>query len=301
MGGQSLLDRSLGPCYASAMPFRIAMLGDVVGPSGVQAIEQQMPQLRQRWQPDLVIANAENAHNGSGLTPSLYERLLVSGVDAMTLGDHVYRRSAITQVLETKSNIIRPANISRLAKGRPWMKLSVIRSGSNRDQPAIAVYVITVLGRVFSSLPANDPFETVESVLGQLPDLNPIVVVEVHAEATSEKRAMGYQFDGRVAAVIGTHTHVPTADAQILPRGTAYITDIGMCGPHDSILGRRVDRVLKHMTTGMHAPFDVAEGDPRLSGVVVDIDEGTRLAVGIERIEIPADLSKPPFRAATKT
>ena len=275
------------------MPLRFIMLGDVVGTSGVRAVEQQMQPLRRRWQPDLVIANGENAHNGSGLTPRLYQQLMDAGVDAITLGDHVYRRAEITQVMAAKSNIIRPANLSRHAKGPRWMQLTAPKASA--DHGAVNVYVLTVLGRIFPTLPADDPFETVESILGQLPDLKPIVFLEVHAEATSEKAALAYHFDGQVAAVIGTHTHVPTADARILTHGTAFITDIGMCGPHDSIIGRRADRVLTTMTTAMPTPFDVAEGDPRVNGVFIEIDSQTRQAVKIERIALPADPQKPPF------
>ncbi len=281
------------------------MLGDVVGMPGVLAVEQQMGRLRQQWRPNLVIANAENAHQGSGLTPKLYQRLIAAGVDAITLGDHVYKRMAISSVLEHSDNIVRPANLPRVAKGRTWMRLQP--QAANNDDPAIGqsatqalppVYVMLVLGRVFPTLAANDPFATVSAALTDLPDADPIVIVEVHGEATSEKQAVARHFDGQVAAVIGSHTHVPTADAQILPGGTAYMTDMGMCGPHESIIGRRIDRVLKFMTTSMPTPFDVAEGDPRVNGVVMDIDTTTKRAVHIERVELPADVHAPPFVAA---
>jgi len=150
-------------------------------------------------------------------------------------------------------------------------------------------------------MPANDPFAIAEEVIAQLPDREPIVLLEIHAEATSEKIAMGWHFNGRVAAVVGTHTHVPTADARLLPvhqRGlpaTAYITDLGMCGPQESVLGRCIEPVLTHMTTAMHAPFDTAEGDPRVCGVFIEIDPQRRRATAIERIELPADPSSPPF------
>ncbi|MAE66855.1 MAG: TIGR00282 family metallophosphoesterase [Phycisphaeraceae bacterium] len=275
-------------CYARRMAVRIVMLGDIVGMPGVHAVEQRMAGIRERWQPDLVIANAENAHNGSGLTPRLYRRLGEAGVDGMTLGDHVYKRNQIVRTLESETNIVRPANLSRQASGLRWMKLPI----PDRD---LSIYVMLVLGRIFSNLPADDPFETVDAILGEMPDLNPLVIVEIHAEATSEKQAMGYHLDGRVAAVIGSHTHVPTADAHILAGGTAYLTDMGMCGPHVSILGRSVENVLTHMTTGMHAPFDVAEGDPRVNGVFVEIDDQTGRAQQIERIQLDADPHVAPF------
>lgn len=279
------------------------MLGDIVGMPGVNAVCQLAPALRQQFNADLIIANAENAHEGSGITPTLYRRLIDAGIDGITLGDHAYRRMQIKSVLESQQNIIRPANLPRQAIGRTWMQLTVAVSDNRdadttrqpTDSPADSVFVITVLGRVFPTLLADDPFEAARAVLGQLPDLNAIVLLEVHAEATSEKQAMAHYFDGQVAAVVGSHTHVPTADARILPHGTAYITDLGMCGPHDSIIGRRIDRVLTHMTTAMHVPFDVAHGDPRLNGVIIEIDTDTRRATSIERLELQADPNKPPF------
>jgi len=272
------------------MSLRVIMLGDIVGEPGMRAVEQLLPKIRKRWKPDLTVANAENAADGSGLTSALYQRLCQVGVDGITLGDHVYRKMQIARTLENESNIIRPANLPRAATGRSWMQL--VPTGG-QDRPTL--FVTTVLGRIFPAVPADSPFDTVDSVLGQLPDLNPLVIVEAHAEATSEKRALGYYLDGRVVAVLGTHTHVATADAQILPHGTAYITDLGMCGPHDSIIGRRIDRVLKTMTTAMPAPFDVASGDPRVCGVFLEIDTDRRVATDIERIELKADPHAPPF------
>jgi metallophosphoesterase (TIGR00282 family) len=275
------------------------MLGDIVGTPGRQAVAQQIPVIRQRWRPDLIIANAENAANGSGITPSLYAKLRSAGVDGITLGDHVYKKSQIVPTLERETTIIRPANISAQAAGRTWMRLDPAGSeadGQSLDRAGQApVFVTTVLGRIFSNTPADDPFVAVDQVLRELPVMDPIAIVEVHAEATSEKRALGWYLNGRVAAVIGSHTHVATADAQILDGGTAYITDIGMCGPYRSILGRAIEPVLKHMTTGMHAAFDVAEGDVRACGVFVEIDESSRRATAIERIELPADMNAPPF------
>ncbi|MEX2389415.1 MAG: TIGR00282 family metallophosphoesterase [Phycisphaeraceae bacterium] len=290
------------------MSLRIAILGDIVGTPGRMAVAQCMGELRRRYEPDLVIANAENAANGSGLTPALHQKLVDAGVDAMTLGDHVYKRKEIVKTLESDAAIIRPANLPRSAAGRTWMRLTPPRAGYRGP----GVYVVTLLGRLFMNLPVNHPFEVIDQVLGQLPEKNGIVIVEVHAEATSEKQALGWYLNGRVAAVFGSHTHVPTADARILPTqpthdragaqpalgavgGTAYISDIGMCGPYDSVLGRRIDRVLTHMTTSMPAPFDVAEGDPRLSGIILDIDETTGRSTAIERFDLPADVRKPPF------
>jgi metallophosphoesterase (TIGR00282 family) len=282
---------------------RIVMLGDIVGRPGRQAVAQQMATIRQRYQPDLVIANAENAANGSGLTPELYRKLCQAGVDGMTLGDHIYKKQQIVTVLEQESNITRPANLPAGAKGKRWMKL---------QSPRGSIYVVTLLGRIFMNLPAADPFVTIDEILATLPEKDAIVLVEIHAEATSEKQAMGWYLNGRVAAVVGTHTHVATADTRILApqagpsaqqkaggmlTGTAYMTDLGMCGPQESVLGRQIAPVLTHMTTSMPAPFDVAEGDPRVCGIFVEIDLKTRLACAVERIELAADPTKPPFTA----
>lgn len=295
-----------GTCYAAAMEVRIVFLGDIVGAPGRLAVKQQLPAIRERWSPDLVIANAENVAAGTGLTPELYQKLSEAGIDGFTLGDHIYKKKQIVSVLEREANILRPANLPSTAKGRPWMRL---RCGETAEAPTI--YVLTLLGRLFMPLPCDEPFAAADRVLEQLPERNPIVIVEAHMEATSEKEAMGWHLNGRVAAVLGSHTHVPTADARLLPthgpglpeppagaRGqTAYITDMGMCGPHDAVLGRRADRVLTHMTSAMPAPFDVAEGNPRVQGVVLDVDTERRSATAIEPIDLPADRHKPPFTA----
>jgi hypothetical protein len=257
-------------------------------------VAQLVPELRARFDPDLVIANAENASNGTGLTPKLYERLCETGVAGITLGDHVYKKNQIQKTLERADNIVRPANLAAAAVGKRWMR---VQAPGRSDVPPL--YVFTVLGRIFmTTMQADDPFAAAAAVLAELPEKDPLVLVEVHAEATSEKKAMGYYLDGRVAAVVGTHTHVATADAAILPNGTGYITDVGMCGPHHSVLGREVAPVLKHMTTGMPAPYDVASGDPRVSGVCLEIDPVRRRTTAIERFDLKADPDKPPFVAA---
>lgn len=276
---------------------RIVMLGDIVGRPGRLAVAQQVPVIRERYKPDVILANAENAANGTGLLPELYRKLRDAGIDAITLGDHWIKKQQIVETLERERDIIRPANLPQGAKGKGWMRVEV-KGGAK------ALYVVTVLGRVFMQQPIDDPFAAVERVLREIPEKEPIVLLEVHAEATSEKQALGWQFNGRVAAVVGTHTHVATADERILAvpgsplvGGTAYITDIGMCGPQESILGREIDKVLTHMMTAMPAPFDVAENDPRVCGVVIDIDDRTGRATHIERIELKADPTKPPFTA----
>ena len=282
------------------MALKLIMLGDIVGSPGRLAVRQCMDRLQAQWAPDLIIANAENSAAGSGLTPDQFEKLTSLGIAGITLGDHAFRKAQIIPSLEKHPNLIRPANLSSKAKGRGRMSLTV--SGS--DRPGPRVYVVTLLGRLFNTaLPCNDPFETIDRVLADLPEANPTVIVEMHCEATSEKQAMGWYLNGRASAVLGTHTHIPTADARLLPaengarRRTGYITDLGMTGPQDSILGRRIDRVLTHMTTNMPAPFDVAEANPRLNGVYFEVDENTGSAQHIERIELAADPSRPPFTA----
>lgn len=270
------------------------MLGDIVGQPGRQAVIRQLPHIRQRWQPHLVIANAENAAHGSGLTPDQYHKLVAAGIHGITLGDHVYKRKEIVAVLEQQQNILRPANLPSGAKGRTWIRLQAVGDGLPE------LFVVTLLGRRFVDLPADDPFAVIDRILTQLPAKDPLVLVEMHAEATAEKQAMAWYLNGRVAAVLGSHTHVATADARLLPppsdpasraahmAGTAYITDMGMCGPFASVIGRDIQPVLTHLTTAMHAPFTVAEGDVRVCGVFVEIDPGTRLARAIERIELPS-------------
>ncbi len=275
-----------GRWYALAMALNIVMLGDIVGQPGRRVVSQQLPALRRRLGADLAIANAENSAAGSGLTPELADELFSYGLDGLTLGDHAFRRGQIIPMLNKTDRIARPANLPRQAPGRRWLQI---------DAPdGRPVVVVTVLGRLFmTSLAGDDPFACVEQVLREVPG-DSRVIVEVHAEATSEKVAMGHHFDGRVAAVVGTHTHIPTADAKRLPGGTAYLTDLGMTGPYDSVLGRRKDRVLQFMTTAKPAKFDVAEGDVRLCGMHLKLDDAGK-AVSIDRVEVAADPTAPPF------
>ena len=271
----------------------VAFLGDIFAAPGRRVVEQQLPSLRADHHPDIVIANAENAARGLGLSPDLYHKIRGLGVDAVTLGDHVFREARITQVLQDPEEpIARPANLPAGASGREFIRLPPPEGHTK------SLFVITVLGRIFLNLPADDPFATVDRVLRTLPEPDPIVLVEAHMEATSEKAALAHYLDGRVAAVVGTHTHVPTADARILPGGTAFITDVGMCGPYDSVIGRQKDAVVRHMTTGMYAPFGIGSGEEAMCGVVLEIDESSARARAIERVEYRADPQRPPFKAA---
>jgi hypothetical protein len=268
----------------------VAFLGDIFGAPGRQVVQQQLPALRAAHHPDIVIANAENARSGSGLSPDLYEKIRSYGIDAITLGDHAYREPRIVSVLENPNEpIARPANLSARAVGRAYTR---IEPSGDRTR---SVFLITVLGRVFFNLPADDPFSTIDTVLAALPERDPIVIVEAHMEATSEKAALAHYLDGRVAAVVGTHTHVPTADARVLPGGTGFITDIGMCGPYSSIIGRDPRGVVHHMTTGMYTRFDVGSGDEMMCGALIQIDPQRGRTVSIERLEYRADPTRPPF------
>ncbi len=258
------------------MELKLLCVGDVVGGPGRRVLQEGLPILVQQHGIECVIVNAENAAAGSGLTNDLYQKIVRAGAHLITMGDHVYRRKEIIQTLETAENIVRPANLPAAAPGR---EAAIYQTASGQS-----VVVVSVLGRMFMKTPVNCPMAAVDRVLASLPKTVRIVVVEIHAEATSEKMAMGWHLDGRVSIVFGTHTHVPTADERILPKGTAYITDLGMTGPYDSVLGRDKDRVIGAMLTGVPSPFDVATGDPRLCGVVVAVESTTGRATRIERV-----------------
>jgi len=255
---------------------RLLLIGDIVGKPGRMITVDAVQVLRERLRIDVIIANAENAAGGSGITPEIYHELIEAGVDAITLGDHIYRRREIYSILESKPNIVKPANYPKKAPGR---EVAVIRQGDHK------IAIISLLGRVFMK-PVDCPFAAVDRVLHGLADDVKIILVDMHAEATSDKQLMGRYLDGRVSAMLGTHTHVATADEQILPLGTAFQCDVGMTGPHDSILGRRVDRVLITTTTFRPEYFDVASGRVRLNGSVVEVNEDSGLAQSIERVSV---------------
>jgi len=272
--------------YNAVMALNVLFLGDIVGQPGRRVVHQQLPALRERTGADRVIANAENAAAGSGCTAAMFDKLLTYGIDGITFGDHVFRQSDLLPVLDREAHTCRPLNLPESAPGNRYLELT-----APDGRPII---VATVLGRLFmQGVQADDPFAAADMLLHELPR-EAIVIIEVHAEATSEKVAIGHHLAGRVAAVVGTHTHIPTADAKILHGGTAYITDIGMSGPYDSVLGRRKDRVLQFMTTGVPARFDVAEEDVRLCGAHLTFDDAGR-AIACQRIEAEADMTHPPF------
>lgn len=268
----------------------LLLIGDIVGKPGMRVTLAAVPYLRAKEQLDFVVANAENAADGSGLAPSSYRKLLAAGVDCITLGDHIYRRSEIVSVLKSEDRIVKPANFPADAPGKTW---TVVQAANG-----VSVGVVSLLGRVFMR-PVDCPFQAAERVLAEIPEAVKVRVVDIHAEATSDKQLLARMLDGRVSAVLGTHTHVPTADEQILPHGTAMQCDVGMTGPYESILGRRIDRVLATTLTFEPTHFDVATEDVRLSGTVVTIDPTSGRATAIRRIvvrehEIPPVDNGPP-------
>jgi metallophosphoesterase (TIGR00282 family) len=254
---------------------RILMLGDVVGEPGRRVLRNHLSGFVAEREVDFVVVNGENVAGGAGITPVLLDKLLASGIDVVTTGDHVYRRREIYEALQGNGRLLRPLNMPRSAVGRGS---TVVESRSGAR-----IAVVNLLGRVFMD-PAECPFAAIDAEIGKLDA--PVVIVDMHAEATSEKVAMGRYLDGRTTIVAGSHTHIPTADECILPGGTAYITDLGMTGPYDSVLGRRVEPVLKRFRTGMPIRFPVAEGDRRASGILVEANEVTGKATAIERVTI---------------
>lgn len=258
---------------------RLLAIGDIVGRPGKHVCSQLIPRLIRDLELDFVVANAENAAAGSGLTPQMFSKLRHYGVDVCTMGDHIYKRREVLPLLETSDRILRPANLPREAKGR---ELVVAEARNGRQ-----VAVISLLGRTFMNVRADCPFHAADRVLAQVPPDVKIVVVDVHAETTSEKVALGWYLDGRVTAVVGTHTHVQTADERVLPKGTAYITDMGMTGPYDSVLGRDKRAVVDSLVTGVPQPYSVAKDDTRLSGVVIDVNSESGRATRIERVHLP--------------
>jgi metallophosphoesterase (TIGR00282 family) len=263
---------------------RILFLGDIVGQPGVAFVKRALSRVVAAEGIDLVVANAENASGGSGLTAGTYRQLRQAGIDAMTMGDHIYRKVELVSVLKADEPICKPANFPAEAPGKEYIEV--------RTQAGVTVGVFCLLGRTFMR-PVDCPFQAADRVLKG--NTARVLLVDMHAEATADKYLMAHHLKGRVSAVLGTHTHVPTADEQILAGGTAFVSDVGMTGPYDSILGRRVDRVLATTINFVPTAFDVAEGDPRLAGAVVEVDPASGQATAIRRIMVrEADLNGEP-------
>ena len=262
------------------MKLNILCIGDIVGRPGRRILADKLKLVVAEHDVDCVIANAENAAGGSGLTRPIFDKLLRYGVNLITLGDHTYRKREIIPTLETADNIVRPANFSKQASGKGFAFYKTSKG------PTVAV--VALIGRLFMK-PSDCPYDAIDRILPQIEQKADVIIVDFHAEATSEKIAMGYYLDGRVSLCFGTHTHVVTADERIMPKGTAYITDIGMTGAHDSVLGRGTESVLKAFRTQMPYPFEIATGDVKMNAILATIDSNTKKAERIERISVNAD------------
>ena len=257
---------------------RILFVGDVVGRPGRDAVTSLLPSLRERLDVDACVVNGENVANGVGITPRLADVLREAGADAITLGNHTWRREEIGPYLAASTFVVRPANMPESAPGRG---LAVVEA---RDGTQVAV--INLLGSLFLD-PAHSMWELVDGLVEEARRSTPVIVVDVHAEATSEKVALAAWLDGRVTAVLGTHTHVQTSDARVLPGGTAALTDVGMTGPHDSVIGVEAELAIRRMRTGMPVRFETASGGVRLEGALVTCDPETGRASAIEPVRIP--------------
>jgi metallophosphoesterase (TIGR00282 family) len=258
-------------------PASILFIGDVVGGLGRRTLLALLPGLVERHRPTFVVVNAENVAGGLGITPKIADELLGAGVDVITLGNHAYHRKEIYPYLDAQERIIRPANYLRAQPGHGWA--IVERLGTRLG-------VINLSGNLY--LRAGRPaFVEIEAVLGQLEGKVDHVLVDMHAEATSEKVGMGWFLDGRVTAVVGTHTHVPTADARVLPGGTAYITDVGMTGPRGGVIGVRKEQAIESLRTLMSVRFETSDEDPWLMGVLVRCGEQALRASSIEQLLLP--------------
>jgi metallophosphoesterase (TIGR00282 family) len=256
----------------------ILMVGDVFGEPGRAAVQKLLPKLRQEHRIDLAVVNVENAAAGAGVTPQIARSFLDWGVDVMTTGNHVWDKKEIIEYIVKENLLLRPANYPA---GTPGTGYVTVKAGPHR------VAVLNLMGRVFMN-PIDCPFRKADEVLPELRKDTPIVLVDMHAEATSESMAMGWYLDGRATAVVGTHRHVQTADERVLPGGTAYITDLGMTGPIDSVIGVDRDIILQRFLTQMPHRFEPAKGPAALHGVVITVDPDSGRATDIRRLRVPA-------------
>jgi metallophosphoesterase (TIGR00282 family) len=257
---------------------RILFVGDIVGRPGRVILKRALPVLRERHRVDVVVANVENAAGGTGITRETAEEILACGVQVMTTGNHVWDKREALDFIADEPRLLRPINYPPAAPGRGEVVVTLPPFGQR-------LAVVNAMGRVHMPL-VDDPFAAVRAAVIRLKEQTPVVLVDFHAEATSEKIAMGWHLDGLASAVVGTHTHVQTADDRVLPGGTAYITDVGMTGPHDSVIGVEKDAALARFLTGLPSRFETASGDPRLHAVLIDVDPATGRAVAIERVAV---------------
>ncbi|HEU5079973.1 MAG TPA: TIGR00282 family metallophosphoesterase [Opitutaceae bacterium] len=253
----------------------LLFIGDIVGRPGREIVVERVQRMRSEFKADFVIANGENAAGGSGINSGIAKELLGAGVDAITLGDHVWDQKGWEEDIGDFEKVCRPANLPAVCPGREYVLL---------EQKGFKLAVFTLLGRQYLNLKSEDPFLAADRMLQQLAGIADGAFVEIHAEATSEKQGMGRYLDGRAIAVLGTHTHVATADACVFPEGTAFMCDVGMTGPYESILGRSIKPVVARFRDGMPRKFDVAENDVRISAALVEFDPATRKASKCELI-----------------
>ncbi len=255
---------------------KVLFIADIMGQGGREAVARILPALKTKEQVDLVIANGENAAHGMGLTPSIARDLFHLGVDVITMGNHTWDKKEILDVIDDEA-IVRPANYAPGVPGRGAMLVTTATG--------FKVGVLNLIGRIF--MPPNDcPFRSADKVITELKKETPVIIVDIHAEATSEKVAMGWYLDGKVSAVIGTHTHIQTADEKILPEGTAYLTDVGMTGPFDSVIGIKKEIILQRFLMQMPIRFEVSDKDIWFNGVLIEIDEKSGKALSIQRLQI---------------
>jgi metallophosphoesterase (TIGR00282 family) len=257
---------------------KVLMVGDVYGEPGRAAIQTLLPRLRQEHAIDLAVVNVENAAGGFGITPPIAKTFLEQGVDVMTTGNHVWDKKEIVPHIVKENLLLRPANFP---EGTPGVGYVTVKAGPHR------VGVVNLMGRVFMN-PIDCPFRKADEIMAQLRKETPIILVDMHAEATSETLAMGWYLDGRATAVVGTHRHVQTADERVLPGGTAYITDLGLTGPTDGVIGVDRQQVIQRFMTQMPIKFETAKGPAALHGVVITLDPETGRATSIQRLRVPA-------------
>ncbi|MCH5586417.1 TIGR00282 family metallophosphoesterase [Shimazuella sp. AN120528] len=259
---------------------RLLMIGDIVGKVGQDTLRTYLPELRQTYQPDVVVVNGENAAiNGRGITRDIYRGFLSLGIDCVTMGNHTWGQSEIFDFIEDEERIIRPANYPEGTPGRGYTIISTTKG---------KVVIINLMGRTYAASSLDCPFRTADNILNRISG-NPYILVDMHAETTSEKQALTWYLDGRVSAVVGTHTHVQTADERILPKGTGYLTDIGMTGPYNGVIGMEVDAVVRRFVTQLPVRFEVSKEGFMLQGVLIDFDTSNKRTKKMKRIRIDND------------
>lgn len=254
----------------------ILFIGDIVGNPGRDAVKILLPKIKAEEKVEFTVANAENAAGGAGLTPNVADELLEMGIDVLTTGDHIWDRKEILEIIDKEHRILRPLNYP---EGTPGIGSIILNSKSGAK-----VGVINLVGRVFMQA-VECPFKTGIKEVNKIKEQTPIVIVDIHAEATSEKLALCWYLDGLVTAICGTHTHIQTADERIFPKGTAYITDVGMTGPFDSVLGRRPEQIIRRFITGLPTRFEMADSNVQLQGAIIECDEKTGVAKSIKRVQ----------------